>query len=117
MDECLTCKKNVNSSNQCMIQPDLITTDGNVMNTARVYPLSTDSDLQIFRTLLREYGQHLIRAHGTEHLDLARFEEEIAGLPEPYTIILLAAVTGPGDSSSVVGCIAAKPIKPADSPE
>jgi len=69
------------------------------------------ADLEIVRTLLREYGTYLNRSVGAQHICLESYEQELAGLPAPYQpptgLILLALV-----DEKPAGVIALKPLKP-----
>jgi ribosomal protein S18 acetylase RimI-like enzyme len=82
------------------------------MQTLRTIRQAVDPGaLNIARTLLREYADYLNRSLGEEHICLASYEQELAGLPGPYSsprgVILLAFV---GDKPA--GCVALKPLKP-----
>jgi ribosomal protein S18 acetylase RimI-like enzyme len=70
-----------------------------------------DADLEVVRTLLREYAVYLNVSVGEEHICLENYEKELATLPAPYHapggVILLALVDG-----EAAGVIALKPLKP-----
>lgn len=71
-------------------------------------------DTELCRMLMREYATHLNASVGGEHICVAGFEKELAGLPgeyaEPAGTVLLAFV---GDQPA--GCVALKPLHAADS--
>lgn len=71
------------------------------------------SDLEAVRTLLREYATHLNNSLGAEHICLAEYEEELAGLPSPYQILLLAFAIDSNDHEEAAGCVLLKPMKDA----
>lgn len=70
-----------------------------------------DDDTELCRTLMREYATHLNASVGGEHICVAGFETELAGLPgeyaEPGGTVLLAFV-----DDKPVGCIALKAMHP-----
>ena len=70
-----------------------------------------DGDLDVVRTLLREYATYLNESVGEEHICLGNYEKELITLPAPYHspggVILLAMV---GDEPG--GVIALKPLTP-----
>lgn len=70
------------------------------------------SDLEAVRALLREYAAYLNTSLGAEHICLAEYEEELAGLPAPYQILLIA-VAADDHSEQVAGCVLLKPMKDA----
>lgn len=59
----------------------------------------------MLRSLLREYASHLTGTLGAENMNMARFEEEVATLPPPYKILLLALV-----DAEAAGCVLLKPL-------
>jgi putative acetyltransferase len=73
--------------------------------------VATDTDLDVVRSLLREYAAYLNASVGEEHICLENYERELATLPAPYQspggIILLAFVAG-----EPAGVIALKPLRP-----
>jgi putative acetyltransferase len=70
-----------------------------------------DADLDVVRTLLREYAAYLNASVGEEHICLGNYEKELMTLPAPYQspdgVILLATVAG-----EAAGVIALKPLTP-----
>jgi GNAT superfamily N-acetyltransferase len=60
-------------------------------------------DLEEIRTLMRAYGAHLATAAS---ICIGSLEQEIASLPEPYTLLLLAEV-----DAHPAGCVALKIIE------
>jgi len=73
-----------------------------------IKPVQSPADLETLRTLLREYATHLIASVGPKHLSLPIFEAELAGLPPPFTALLLASVAD-GSNVQPAGCILFKP--------
>lgn len=71
------------------------------------------SDLEATRALLREYAAHLNEALGAEHICMAKYEEELVGLPSPYQILLLACAIDDNDHEEAAGCVLLKPMKDA----
>ena len=71
----------------------------------------TEKDIETLRTLLREYAVHLNNSLGAEHICLAKHEEELAGLPLPYQVMLLALVCDGDGNEEAAGCILLKPIE------
>jgi ribosomal protein S18 acetylase RimI-like enzyme len=72
---------------------------------------ATGTDLDVVRSLLREYAAYLNASVGEEHICLENYEKELATLPAPYQspggIILLASV-----AAEPAGVIALKPLPP-----
>lgn len=68
-----------------------------------------NDDTELCRTLMREYATHLNAAVGGEHICVAGFEKELAGLPgeyaDPAGTVLLAFFGG-----KPAGCVALKPL-------
>lgn len=68
-----------------------------------------DDDTALCRALMLEYATHLNAAVGGEHICVAGFEKELAGLPgeyaEPTGTVLLAFV-----EDKPAGCVALKPL-------
>jgi GNAT superfamily N-acetyltransferase len=65
-----------------------------------------DEDISIVRRLMREYGQHLANnPSGAANICLTGYENELARLPEGYSVILLAEVDG-----VPAGCVALREI-------
>ena len=68
-------------------------------------------DIELCRTLMREYATHLNASVGGEHICVAGFEKELERLPgeyaEPEGTVLLAFT---GDKPA--GCVALKPLHP-----
>lgn len=66
-------------------------------------------DAELCRTLMREYAAFLNESVGGEHICVASFEKELAGLPAPYAepegAILLAF-----QDDAPAGCVALKPL-------
>jgi len=66
-------------------------------------------DLDLCRTLMREYAHFLNESVGGQHICVESLEEELAGLPgsyaEPAGTILLAF-----DNDTPAGCVALKPL-------
>ena len=71
------------------------------------------SDIEVVRALLREYARHLNASLGAEHICLAEYEAELANLPSPYQVLLIAFAVGPEESEEAAGCVLLKPIKGA----
>lgn len=71
--------------------------------------VSNSSDLEAVRALLREYAAYLNASLGAEHICLAEYEEELAGLPAPYQILLIA-VAANDRNEQVAGCVLLKPM-------
>jgi putative acetyltransferase len=78
------------------------------MVTIRV---ADDADLDVVRTLLREYAAYLNASVGEEHICLANYEKELMTLPAPYQspggVILVAMV-----AAEPAGVIALKRLTP-----
>jgi putative acetyltransferase len=76
-----------------------------------IRPATSPNDLEIVRTLLRDYAAYLNESLGEEHICLSDYEKELANLPGPYAqpkgVILLAFL-----GEQPVGCAALKPLKP-----
>ena len=72
---------------------------------------AADADLDVVRTLLREYAAYLNASVGEEHICLENYERELMTLPAPYGLpggaILMALVEG-----EPAGVIALKPLAP-----
>jgi putative acetyltransferase len=70
---------------------------------------AADTDLEVVRSLLREYATYLNASVGEEHICLENYEKELATLPAPYQspggVILMALV-----SAEPAGVIALKPL-------
>lgn len=68
-------------------------------------------DLEVVRTLLREYAAYLNASVGEEHICLENYEKELQTLPAPYQepggVILLASV-----ADEPAGVIALRPLSP-----
>ena len=73
-----------------------------------IRPAQTPADLDTLCTLLREYATPLIASVGSRHLSLPAFETELAGLPLPFTALLLASIED-GSNVQAAGCILFKP--------
>jgi putative acetyltransferase len=77
-----------------------------------VQPAINPGQIESVRALLREYAAYLNESLGEEHICLADYERELAGLPgayvEPEGAILLAYADG-----QPAGCVALKPLKPS----
>ncbi len=71
----------------------------------------TPSDIHAVRGLLREYVDYLNGSLGAEHICLAKYEEELAGLPSPYEVLLIACAADGHGSDEVAGCVLLKPIE------
>ena len=71
------------------------------------------SDLEAVRALLREYAVHLNASLGAEHICLTEYEKELAGLPSPYQIMLIAFAIDDHGNEEVAGCVLLKPIEGA----
>jgi len=69
------------------------------------------ADVDRVRALMLEYGEYLAaNPAGAASICLSGYEEELAGLPEPYVApggLLLALVDG-----EAAGCVALKPLNP-----
>jgi putative acetyltransferase len=70
----------------------------------------THSDIETLRTLLREYAVCLNGFLGAEHICLAKYEEELASLPSPYQVLLIAFAAGSDGNGKAAGCVLLKPI-------
>jgi putative acetyltransferase len=75
--------------------------------------VETSSDLQAIRTLLREYAVYLNGSLGAEHICLAEYERELASLPSPYQVLLIAFAADSDGNEETVGCVLLKPIEGA----
>ena len=64
---------------------------------------ATAEDLENIRALMRAYGAHLASAAS---ICIGTLEEEIAALPHPYTLLLLAEI-----DAKPAGCVALKEIQ------
>lgn len=71
----------------------------------------TSPDLQLLRTLLREYVFHLNRSLGSEHICWKNVEEELAALPSPYQVLLIAFVADEQGNEEAAGCVFLKSIE------
>src|SRR5277367_2869534 len=78
--------------------------------TVTIRPAITAQDFEATKVLLREYAAYLNQSLGEEHICLASYERELAGLPsvyaEPQGVILMAFV-----DEKLAGCVALKPLK------
>lgn len=70
----------------------------------------TSSDLQAVRTLLREYAVHLNGSLGAEHICLSEYDTELANLPAPYHVLLIAFAADGNGSEMAAGCVLLKPV-------
>jgi putative acetyltransferase len=61
------------------------------------------ADIDTLRDLLREYALHLTYTLGVESMCMERFEQELAILPSPYDILLLAFA-----GEAAAGCVMLK---------
>ena len=68
-------------------------------------------DLECIRQLLNEYAEHL-KEVGVENVCFAQYEQELARLPDPYRILLLAFATNEEDAGEPAGCVLLQSIKP-----
>jgi putative acetyltransferase len=68
-------------------------------------------DIETIRTLLREYAAHLNASLGAEHICLTKYEEELAGLPSPYQVLLMAFAVDNDGKEKAAGCALLKPIE------
>lgn len=68
-------------------------------------------DIETVRTLLREYAAHLNASLGAEHICLAKYEEELAALPSPYQVLLIAFAVDSDGNEEAAGCALLKPIE------
>ena len=68
------------------------------------------SDIEAVRHLLREYAAYLNHSLGTEHICLAEYERELASLPLPYEVLLLAFAVDSDGQEEAAGCVLLKPI-------
>jgi len=78
-----------------------------------LYPIRlvrNSSDLETARALLREYAAYLNSFLGAEHICLAEYEEELARLPSPYQVLLIAFAVDDGGSEEAAGCVLLKPM-------
>ena len=73
----------------------------------------TSSDLQAVCALLREYAVYLNSSLGAEHICLAEYEEELASLPSPYQVLLIAFTVAANGNEEAMGCVLLKPIEGA----
>ncbi len=73
--------------------------------------VNTEEEINTIRALLREYAAHLNASLGAEHICLANYEKELAGLPAPYQVTLLALVCDGDGNEEAAGCILLKPIE------
>ena len=73
----------------------------------------TLADLEMVRALLREYAAHLNHSLGAEHICLTEYEKELAGLPSPYQVLLIAFTSHDNGKEEAAGCVFLKPIKDA----
>jgi GNAT superfamily N-acetyltransferase len=73
----------------------------------------TPFDIDVVRILLREYAAHLNASLGAEHICLAEYEKELANLPLPYQILLIAFVADDDGKEEAAGCVFLKPIEDA----
>lgn len=76
------------------------------------------SDLQLVRTLMREYATFLNASVGGEHICVESMEAELAALPgayaEPRGTVLLAFADDEGATAQAAGCVALKPLDHGD---
>ena len=73
----------------------------------------TSSDIQLLRILLREYVFHLNKSLGGEHICRETAEKELAALPSPYQILLIAFVPDDEGNEEAAGCVLLKPMEGA----
>lgn len=73
----------------------------------------TPADIETVRALLREYAAHLNASLGSEHICLAEYEKELANLPSPYQVLLIAFVADDSGNEEAAGCVFLKSIKGA----
>lgn len=79
------------------------------MDEILVRSAESAGDIETVRVLLREYGDHLVGSLGAENMCMSRYEEELATLPGPYCLLLVAYA---GDEPA--GCVLLKAIQRAD---
>jgi len=78
----------------------------------------SSGDLELVRTLMREYAVFLNASVGGEHICVESLEAELAGLPgayaEPGGTVLLGFAQGGSGGEQAAGCVALKPLKRGD---
>jgi putative acetyltransferase len=80
----------------------------------------SSGDLELVRTLMREYATFLNASVGDEHICVESLEAELAGLPGAYaepggTVLLAFSQEGSGGEQAA-GCVALKPLDHGDQP-
>jgi GNAT superfamily N-acetyltransferase len=71
-----------------------------------IQPATTPDEMDQVRSLMRAYGAHLAaNPGGAAHICIVGYEQEVATLPGPYRVLLLATRGG-----EAAGCVALKPV-------